>query len=101
MTVRPMCKGCDTASTKPSRTPRRKFVLDSTVVVPAAPSGRFKKAQAAPVLSAMDMTTPPWSRSPAVHSSGAQSSRASGSVASLIVPEATEEALAPGHRRGL
>ncbi len=41
-TVRPTCRGRDTASTWPARTPRRKFVFDSTVVVGAAPSGRFR-----------------------------------------------------------
>jgi len=58
--------GRDVASTEPSRTPRKKFVFDSIVVVPCAPSGKFMNAHAAPVLSASAITAPPCRRPPAV-----------------------------------
>ena len=59
------------------------------VVVPAAPSGRFRNAHEPPVLSARAMTAPPWSTPPDVHSSSAQSSRArtsAGVLARVLMP---------------
>src|SRR5438270_9999889 len=59
------------------------------VDVPAAPSGRFRKAHAPPVLSARAMMAPPCSRPPLVHNSGDQRSRArtsSGVLAKTSIP---------------
>src|SRR5207245_462037 len=42
ITVRPACRGRDADSMWPPRTAGRKLVLDSMVVVPAAPSCRFR-----------------------------------------------------------
>ena len=43
--VRPTWSGREVAWTWPSRTARKKFVFDSIVAVPPAPSGRLRNAQ--------------------------------------------------------
>ena len=58
----------------PPRTGARRFVLDSIVVVPAAPSGRLRNAHTAPAVSARLMSAPPCMAPAAVHSSSRQSS---------------------------
>src|SRR5215216_26100 len=75
-TERPTRSGRATASTWPSRTARRKLVLDEIVAVPFAPSGRLRNAHVPATLSARPMIAPPCSTPPAVQSSGAQASRA-------------------------
>ena len=64
--VRPRCSGRELAVTAPSRTARMKFVLDSIVAVPTAPSGRFRYAHVPPPLSASAISTPPCIRPPIV-----------------------------------
>src|SRR5207249_10214842 len=73
-TRRPTRSGRVVPSTRPARTARKKFVFDSIVVV-AAPDGRFRKAQIAPSVSPSAMRAAPCSTSPVVQRSGAHSSR--------------------------
>ena len=54
--VEPTCNGRATAVTVPSRTAPRKFVFDSIVDVPTAPSGRLANAHAPPAESASAIT---------------------------------------------
>ena len=90
--VRPTCNGRVVAWTVPSRTPRKKLVFDSIVDV-VAPSGRFKKAQIAPSVSANAMTTPPWRTPAVVHSSGRQASAPVTSPAAAAVSSMPSSAL--------
>src|SRR5437867_4425839 len=76
ITVRPVCRGRATPSTWPPDTARRKLVLDSMVVVPAAPSGRLRKAQMPPMVSARLMRAPPCNTPPVVQRVGSQASLA-------------------------
>src|SRR5436190_15285095 len=73
--VRPQCSGRVLAVIIPSRTARRKLVLDSTVAVPCASSGRLRKAHTPPQVSASAISAPPCSSPPAVQRSGAHCRR--------------------------
>ena len=69
------------AVSEPLTTPRMKFVFDSIVAVPIAPSGMLRNAQMPPELSANAMIAPPCITPAVVHSAGDQASRARTSAA--------------------
>src|SRR5688572_6896251 len=72
--VAPRCSGVAVAVIEaPSRTPPRKFVFDSIVDVPLAPSGRLRNADAAPAESASAISTPPCSKPALVQRAACQS----------------------------
>jgi hypothetical protein len=62
--------------TNPALTGRNRFVFDSIVVVPTAPSGGLWKAHTAPAVSAKAIRAPPCRTSPAVQRSDAHAIRA-------------------------
>src|SRR2546426_593703 len=65
MVVRPRWSGVEVARTRPSCTPAKKLVFDSSVVVPA-PGGRLRNVAEAATVSARAMRVPPWSLPPMV-----------------------------------
>src|ERR1700684_2644480 len=92
MTRLPMCSGWLCALTVPERVAAKKWVLDSMVAVPPAPSGRFRNAHTAPDESARAMTIPPCSTSLPVHRLGAQSRLSTtsfGPAVSAVMPNVT------------
>ena len=70
--VEPRCRTLAVAVIEPLFTAPKKFVLDSIVDVPIAPSGRFENAHAPAAESASAMIAPPWSSPLLVHNSGFQ-----------------------------
>src|SRR5918996_1134964 len=85
----PLCSARAVAWTWPPRTAAKKFVFDSIVAVPAAPSGRLRKASRPPAESARPISAPPWRMPPAVQRLSSQASRAvtsSGPAASHSIP---------------
>jgi hypothetical protein len=73
--VRPRCSGIATARTVPPPTGRNIWLVEVIVAV-VAPSGSPRNVTSAPAVSASDISTPPCMMPAAVHSRGAQASRA-------------------------
>jgi len=89
--LRPTCRGWVLAWAAPLRTPRKKLVLDSSVVVDA-PAGRLTTVAAAPTVSASAIRVPPCNAPPTVRSSSRMVSSATtrSGVASTMRSPSTE-----------